>query len=181
MRLHIFFGVILIFFGVAFSFCDVGHCVRYKAELTFDDGRQLSGFIQIASLRVLETCLCEHGDFSEIKTPRPEDLFLIHYHHWIIEELTQDEIDLLQTEPVFMIDRESPITVEGIDRLVVFCYDPSLSESEFNRLASGFYSDLSSEKESSQKSWEEKIRHYKQVKEELRKKKIITLIIRSYN
>jgi hypothetical protein len=106
---------------------------------------------------------------------------LIHYHHWIIEELTQDEIDLLQTEPVFMIDRESPITVEGIDRLVVFCYDPSLSESEFNRLASGFYSDLSSEKESSQKSWEEKIRHYKQVKEELRKKKIITLIIRSYN
>ena len=136
---------------------------------------------EIKGIHLHELCPCEHGDISELKTRRPEDVFLIHYHHWVIEELTQVEIDLLQTEPVFTIDRESPLSVEGIDRLYVFCYDPSIPESEFNRLASGLYSNLSSDKESPQKSWQEKIRHYKQVKEELRKKKIIALIVRGYN
>jgi hypothetical protein len=136
---------------------------------------------EMKGIHLHEICPCEHGDISELKTRRPEDVFLIHYHHWVIEELTQVEIDLLQTEPVFTIDRESPLSVEGIDRLYVFCYDPSILESDFNRLASGLYSNLSSDKESPQKSWEENIRHYKQVKEELRKKKIIALIVRGYN
>jgi len=39
----------------------------------------------------------------------PKDNFLINYFHWIIEELTQDEIDMLQTKPELLIGRESPL------------------------------------------------------------------------
>jgi hypothetical protein len=36
-----------------------------------------------------------------------KDRFLINYHHWIIEELTQGEIDLLQTKLELVISREN--------------------------------------------------------------------------
>jgi hypothetical protein len=135
----------------------------------------------VKEIQLHEICPCEHGDFSELKPRPPLDKFLIHYHHWIIEELTQGEIDLLQTEPAYMIDRESPLSPEGIDRLVVFCYDPSITEAEFAQLASEFYSSLSSDQESRQKTWEEKIQCYEREKEKLRKKKIIVLTIKGYN
>ena len=74
---------------------------------------------KIENIRLLDIYGCEHGDFSGIKRRHPKDAFLIHYHHWIIQELTQKEIDMLQTRPAALISRESPLSVEGIDRLFV--------------------------------------------------------------
>jgi hypothetical protein len=136
---------------------------------------------RIKNIHLLDICGCEHGDFSEIKRRNPKDAFLINYHHWIIEELTQSEIDMLQAKPELMINRESPLSVEGIDRLFVLCYDESVSESKLNELSSRLYLNISDVKVSQKDLYERKIEHYLKVKENLRRKKIITLIIKGYN
>lgn len=136
---------------------------------------------KIENIRLLDICGCEHGDFSEIKRRNPKDAFLINYHHWIIEELTQREIDMLQTKPELMISRESPLSVGGIDRLFVLCYDESVSESELNVLSSRLYLNISDAKIPEKELYERKIEHYNKVKKELRSQKIITLIIKGYN
>ena len=136
---------------------------------------------KIENIRLLDICGCEHGDFSEIKRRNPKDTFLINYHHWIIEELTQSEIDMLQTKPELMINRESPLSVGGIDRLFVLCYDESVSESKLNELSSRLYLNISDVKVPQKDLYERKIEHYNKVKENLRRKKIITLIIKGYN
>ena len=136
---------------------------------------------KIENIRLLDICGCEHGDFSGIKRRNPKDAFLINYHHWIIEELTQSEIDMLQTKPELMISRESPLSVGDIDRLFVLCYDESVSESELNDLSSGLYLNISFDKSPGKEIYERRIEHYNKVKKDLRSKKIITLIIKGYN
>jgi hypothetical protein len=136
---------------------------------------------RIKYLHLLDICGCEHGDFSEIKRRNPKDKFLIKYHHWIIDELTQWEIDMLQTKPAFLINRESPLSGSGVDSLFVLCYDNSISESKLNQLSSGLYLDISDDKAPEKELLERRIEHYNKVKEDLRRKKIITLIIKGYN
>ncbi len=136
---------------------------------------------KIENIRLLDICGCEHGDFSEIKRRTPKDAFLIHYHHWIIEELTQSEIDMLQTKPELMISRESPLSVGDVDRLFVLCYDESVTESELNDLSSRLFMNISDVKVPQKDLYERKIEHYLKVKENLRRQKIITLIIKGYN
>ena len=136
---------------------------------------------KIKKIRLLDICACEHGDFSEIKRRNPKDRFLINYHHWIIEELTQREIDFLQAKPELMIDRESPMSANDMGRLFVLCYDKSISESKLNQLSSGLYLDISDEMVSEKELLRRKNEHYKKVKEDLRENKIITLIIKGYN
>ena len=136
---------------------------------------------RIKSIHLLDICGCEHGDFSEIKRRNPKDAFLINYHHWIIGELTQSEIDMLQTKPEVMITRESPLSVEGIDRLFVLCYDESVSESKLNELSSRLYLKISDVKVPQEDLYERKIEHYYKIKENLRRQRIITLIIKGYN
>jgi hypothetical protein len=136
---------------------------------------------KIENIRLLDICGCEHGDFSEIKRRTPKDAFLINYHHWIIDELTQSEIDMLQTKPELMISRESPLSVGDIDRLFVLCYDESVSESELNELGSRLFLNISDVKVPQKDLYEKRIQHYNKVKEELRKKKIIAVIIKGYN
>jgi hypothetical protein len=136
---------------------------------------------KIESIRLLDICGCEHGDFSEIKRRHPKDTFLINYHHWIIQELTQTEIDMLQARPAVLISRESPLSVGGIDRLFVLCYDESVSESKLNELSSRLYLNISDVQVPQKDLYERKIEHYNKVKENLRKEKIITLIIKGYN
>jgi hypothetical protein len=136
---------------------------------------------KIKKIRLLDICACEHGDFSEIKRGNPKDRFLINYHHWIIEELTQSEIDMLQAKPEFQIDRESPLSDSGVDRLFVLCYDKSISESKLSQLSSGLYLNISDNKITEKELLKRKIEHYKKAKEDLRGKKIITLMIKGYN
>jgi hypothetical protein len=136
---------------------------------------------KIENIRLLEICGCEHGDFSEIKRRHPKDAFLINYHHWIIQELTQKEIDMLQTRASVLVSRESPLSVGGIDRLFVLCYDESVSESKLNELSSRLYLNVSDVKVPQKDLYERKIQHYNKVKENLRREKIVTLIIKGYN
>jgi hypothetical protein len=136
---------------------------------------------KIKSIRLLDIGPCEHGDFSSLKRSIPKDNFLINYFHWIIEELTQDEIDMLQTKPELMISRESPLSKHGVDRLYVLCYDKSMTESELNQLCSGLYLGVTDDPVSEKELFERKIDFYNKVKHDLRSKKIITLIIKGYN
>jgi hypothetical protein len=135
----------------------------------------------IKSIQLLDIGPCEHGDFSSIKRSSPKDNFLINYFHWIIEELTQDEIDMLQTKPEFLIGRESPLSMNGVDRLFVLCYDKSMTESELNQLCSGLYFSVADDAVPEKELFERKINHYNKVKNDLRRKKIITLIVKGYN
>ena len=136
---------------------------------------------KIKSIHLLDIGPCEHGDFSSIKRNSPRDNFLVNYHHWIIEELTQSEINMLQTKPQLLISRESPLSMNEWDRMYVLCYDKFITESELNQLCSGLYLSVSEDAVPEIELSERRINHYNRVKNELRGKKIITLIIKGYN
>jgi hypothetical protein len=136
---------------------------------------------EIKSVHLLDICSCEHGDFSTIKRSSPKDSFLINYHHWIIEELTQSEIDMLQTKPESLIDRKSPLSMAEVDRLYVLSYDKSITASELNQSCSALYLSDTEEDVPETELLKRKIEHYDKVKNVLRRKKIITFIIKGYN
>jgi FKBP-type peptidyl-prolyl cis-trans isomerase (trigger factor) len=64
---------------------------------------------------------------------------------------------------------------------MVLCYDKSVSESEFDRLIAEFYLSVTDDKTPQEEMYKRQIEHYNKVKNDLRMKKIVTLIIREYN
>jgi hypothetical protein len=136
---------------------------------------------KIKSIHLRDLGPCEHGDFSTIKRSSPKDSFLINYFHWIIEELTQPEIDMLQTKPELLISRESPLSSHEWDRLFVLCYDKSITESELNQLCSGLYLNAIDDEITQEEFLQRKTEHYHAIKNDLKRKKIVTLIVKGYN
>ena len=63
------------------------------------------------------------------------------------------------------------------DRMFVLCYDKSMTESELNRLCSELYLSVPDDAVHDEKLFNRKINHYNNVKNKLRSKQIITLII----
>jgi hypothetical protein len=128
----------------------------------------------ILGLRILEIHPCEYFE-KWPETQSKADRFYNRYHHWIINGLTQDEIDRLQTKPIHLMYIRCPF--DEYDGVHVLSYNPSLSKEEVRRLSLGVWT---GKQPGNQEEVKKEQEHYERVKNQLRQKNITVIHLRQY-
>ncbi|MGB0882279.1 MAG: hypothetical protein ACPGSO_04955 [Vicingaceae bacterium] len=130
----------------------------------------------ILSIQIIQITSCECFSDEKGNPNYSKSIFDIRQYHQIIDDLTQHEIDLLNSStPIFT----KSISGSDIDGSIVMNYNPKLEKEEFERLAN-----LLNIKKQENQSWTEYSKifedNYNKVRTELRKKGIIVIKLISY-
>jgi hypothetical protein len=155
------------------------HSDKFKYSAVTIEDTQMVKASDIKSINLIRMTSCEciqdekTGKFAYSKSD-----FLIKYSHFLIDELTQREIDLLNSrKPIFT--HQIQIDKSDMDLVTVLNYNSELTKQEFKILAEK----LKFPKRENQ-TWREcnKLReiYYEKVKRALRKKEIVLILLVNY-
>ena len=136
----------------------------FKYSAVANEDRVVVKVNSISRIRKSDVFRCEYGKFPE------GDRYGIHFTSQVIEDLSQKEIDLLQTKPYSQINIPSP---SQFDVDVCLNYNRNISEELLNKLCDLY---LNNEKNLPYKEFEElQKKHYEETKRKLQNRNIIVI------
>ena len=97
----------------------------FKYSAVANEDRVIINVNKILKILKLAVSRCEYGNFEE------DDEYLIHFHHKVIEGLSQKDIDLLQKKPYSTVEIKTP---GSYDLDVCLNYNKNINEEQLKNL-----------------------------------------------